>query len=230
MTRHLPIDEQVEAARRRVGMIPEALRVSRVPSYLWPPGQRWCASCQSFVDLADVQGSRCRACNSAAAHSARIEKVYGLDRDGYDELLRLQGGKCAICRARPTSKRLAVDHDHKTGAVRGLLCSRCNHDLMGAAWDSHAMAKALLGYIEAPPATGQWVPPEQLGQREAVPAPHGLMMPGTGQRTPAPILGAQTADFAPGLHADDLYRVGAIGIPGGDKMLVYVKRGAAAPF
>jgi Recombination endonuclease VII len=41
-------------------------------------------------------------------------------------MLAEQGGGCAICGAEPKTKRLHVDHDHKTGAVRGLLCFRCN--------------------------------------------------------------------------------------------------------
>jgi hypothetical protein len=45
----------------------------------------------------------------------------------YEELLRQQDGRCAICRTRPDRKqRLATDHSHKSGVVRGLLCSRCN--------------------------------------------------------------------------------------------------------
>lgn len=180
-------------------MVPPEMRLARVPARLWPAGQRWCAGCQSFIDLADAQGSRCRACNSAATHAARIEKTYGLTSAQYDALLELQGGKCAICRAKPVSKRLAVDHDHKTGEVRGLLCSRCNHDLMGAAWDSLAMAHALVGYIEAPPVTGNWhdpstprpVPPAAASQPR-----HGLAGPGG-----LPLAGAPVAsDGQPGLE------------------------------
>jgi hypothetical protein len=160
--RHAPIGEQVAAARRRLAMVPEELRVKRVPERLWPAGTRYCSGCCSFVDLADVAtgASRCRACASAATHAARIEKVYGLTAEQYDALLERQGGKCAICRARPRSKRLAVDHNHKTGEVRGLLCSRCNHDLMGSAWDSMAMALALWHYMNTPPTSGAWVAPE----------------------------------------------------------------------
>lgn len=89
-----------------------------------------------------------------------IAKTYGLTPSEYEELLELQGGKCAICRGRPVSKRLAVDHDHTTEAVRGLLCSRCNHDLMGASWDSGAIALALWHYLNTPPTSGQWRAPE----------------------------------------------------------------------
>lgn len=162
-----PIDEQVAAARQRLALVPTELRVKRVKPEALPPGAKWCAGCQSFRDLEDFGkgATRCRPCVSSAQHAARTEKVYGLTPAQYAELLRRQGGKCAICRARPKSKRLAVDHDHKSGAVRGLLCSRCNHDLLGSAWDSLAVASALWHYLNTPPAGGDWVAPE-AGQRD----------------------------------------------------------------
>ncbi len=146
-------------------MVPPELRVKRSKAILQhaPAGTTWCAGCQSFRDLEDFAkgATQCRPCSSAKAHATRIEKVYGLDAEGYRSLLAMQGGKCAICRARPRSKRLAVDHDHKSGAVRGLLCSRCNHDLMGSAWDSLALVAALWHYLNTPPALGSWLAPEE---------------------------------------------------------------------
>jgi hypothetical protein len=50
----------------------------------------------------------------------------GLTDAGYDELLAEQGGGCAICGAKPKTRRLDTDHDHRTGLIRGLLCHRCN--------------------------------------------------------------------------------------------------------
>jgi len=45
----------------------------------------------------------------------------------YDRMLKRQGGGCAICSREPSEhRRLAVDHDHKTKEIRGLLCGRCN--------------------------------------------------------------------------------------------------------
>jgi hypothetical protein len=163
--RHTPIGEQVDAARRRLAMVPPELRVKRGKRImaLAPASTAWCAGCQSFRDLVDFgkSATQCRACVSASQHGAMVAKTYGLTADDYDELLARQGGRCAICRAKPKSKRLAVDHDHKTGTVRGLLCSRCNHDLMGSAWDSMAMASALWHYMNTPPASGSWLPPER---------------------------------------------------------------------
>lgn len=60
-----------------------------------------------------------------------LQKTWGLTEKQYDGILAGQGGKCAICLKPPTSTALAVDHDHITGRIRGLLCYRCNHFLVG---------------------------------------------------------------------------------------------------
>jgi len=51
--------------------------------------------------------------------------------DEYDVILSSQGGMCALCGITPSAtRRLAVDHDHTTGRVRGLLCSSCNRTVL----------------------------------------------------------------------------------------------------
>lgn len=54
-----------------------------------------------------------------------------MTEDDYAWLLDFQDGVCAICSRKPKAggKRMAVDHDHRTGRVRGLLCIRCNRML-----------------------------------------------------------------------------------------------------
>lgn len=61
-----------------------------------------------------------------------LRSKYGITADEYQALLGRQGGVCAICR-QPEKlmrggrvRRLAVDHDHRTGRIRGLLCHSCN--------------------------------------------------------------------------------------------------------
>jgi hypothetical protein len=55
---------------------------------------------------------------------------YGITVDQYNEMLARQNGVCAICEEPCSSgRRLAVDHDHDTGKVRGLLCNRCNRGI-----------------------------------------------------------------------------------------------------
>lgn len=63
-----------------------------------------------------------------------------------------QGGRCAICRREPEQgRRLAVDHDHATGEVRGLLCKACNTALGMFRDDVASLARAI-GYLADPPA------------------------------------------------------------------------------
>lgn len=61
----------------------------------------------------------------ASKHRAFLLEHAGV----YDELLEAQGGVCAICGRPPKTRRLHLDHDHKTMRVRGLLCHRCNRAL-----------------------------------------------------------------------------------------------------
>lgn len=62
---------------------------------------------------------------TSAARTRRAAKCH-LRTDLYEQLNTAQSGVCAICGLPPVKKKLCVDHDHDTGAVRGLLCSRCN--------------------------------------------------------------------------------------------------------
>ena len=57
-------------------------------------------------------------------------RMYGIDVPDYERILEEQGGGCYICGKQPEPKRaLDIDHDHKTGKVRGLLCSNHNRGL-----------------------------------------------------------------------------------------------------
>lgn len=80
-------------------------------------------------------------------------RVLGITEDDYLRLMEIQGGCCAICRTdEPWSRSStwAVDHDHDTGAVRGLLCSRCNRGL-GHFKDDITRLRAAIAYLEEPP-------------------------------------------------------------------------------
>jgi hypothetical protein len=60
----------------------------------------------------------------------QMKWLYGLTKEQYDELLKKQEGKCAICRKPFMShshyRGTRIDHDHETKRVRGLLCHGCN--------------------------------------------------------------------------------------------------------
>lgn len=75
------------------------------------------------------------------------EREYGLTHDEYLALLEAQGGACAICGDNGQQRALAVDHDHVTSAIRGLLCDRCN-PMLGYARDSIAILEAAIEYLK----------------------------------------------------------------------------------
>jgi len=75
-------------------------------------------------------------------------RQYGLTPESFEELLRGQGGRCAICRsAEPTSWGWHVDHCHATDRVRGVLCHRCNVGL-GHFKDDPVRLRAAVEYVE----------------------------------------------------------------------------------
>ena len=59
----------------------------------------------------------------------RLKIKYSLDRKEWEEMLTKQDNKCLICGSGFETLKPCVDHDHRTGKVRALLCRRCNLDL-----------------------------------------------------------------------------------------------------
>lgn len=57
----------------------------------------------------------------------QLQRLYGITPEQYNEMVKAQGGVCAVCKRSGHTKRpLHVDHCHDTGKVRALLCSSCN--------------------------------------------------------------------------------------------------------
>ncbi|RUP39318.1 MAG: endonuclease VII [Acinetobacter sp.] len=65
--------------------------------------------------------------------AGKLKSTYGITEEKYEELLKSQKGCCAVCKRhyKNFKVRLAVDHDHKTREIFGLLCTYCNHRFIG---------------------------------------------------------------------------------------------------
>lgn len=74
-----------------------------------------------------------------------LKSATGVTKDQYDDLLNEQKNVCAICDGK-LSKKLSVDHCHKTNLVRGLLCSKCNFGL-GYFNDDPELLKKAISYL-----------------------------------------------------------------------------------
>ncbi len=83
----------------------------------------------------------------------QLKKRYSIDNDIYNLMFCNQNGLCAICKQPETAMRngyllkMSVDHDHTTGAIRCLLCHKCNRGL-GLLQDSTDLLKVAISYLE----------------------------------------------------------------------------------
>jgi hypothetical protein len=133
--------ERSEASRRRRG-----IKQQRRPLAVVPDGMKWCPDCDTVRPLEDFARTKskatgyhsyCLPCHNARGRETKqrlyggtreyhLRHRYGIGQREVEELLAEQGGVCAICGADNPEH---VDHDHKTGHIRGLLCFNCNGGL-----------------------------------------------------------------------------------------------------
>lgn len=85
--------------------------------------------------------------SGVAASRRYMLKKFGITLDYYDSLMVKQNNKCAICGDITEEYHLHVDHDHKTGKVRGLLCRHCNL-LLGNAKDNISILQNSIDYLK----------------------------------------------------------------------------------
>lgn len=138
-------------------------------------GRKECGDCKQVLPVsqfwrnnarADRYQHRCKECSKVGVYGWQRGNVkyiayrqnerlkrFKLTQANYDEMLLKQDGLCAICRQperarfRGRLKRLAVDHCHKTGRVRGLLCQSCNRGI-GYLGDDAERVVAALAYLK----------------------------------------------------------------------------------
>ena len=113
-----------------------------------------CKKCGAHFEFrSNAVASRCPECQSkrhkgphdpAKHRKANLRRRYRMTVAEYDDRLAAQGGVCAVCGGdKGDVPNFHVDHCHRTGAVRGLLCSRCNRGLGFFGDDTKLMASAI---------------------------------------------------------------------------------------
>ncbi len=124
-----------------------------------------CYLCKKVLPLADFhedksrpdgKSSRCKKCNTIhcrkytqSREKHRVYELmyyYGMTEAEYNKLILQQKGVCAICKTNKEG-RLAVDHNHKTKEIRGLLCRLCN-SAIGLFKDSPVLLRNAADYLE----------------------------------------------------------------------------------
>jgi Recombination endonuclease VII len=81
------------------------------------------------LENARAWGMRNKEKVTEAHRKRKLARKFGITPEQYEAMLHRQNGVCALCHNPPNGIRLAVDHDHRSGKVRGLLCTRCNQTL-----------------------------------------------------------------------------------------------------
>lgn len=104
-----------------------------------------------YRDLIRIRNTQYREDNPDVAHGWDLKK-FGITSVDYQEMWNAQGGVCAIPGCGGTSgihgRRMCVDHDHKTGKIRGLLCGHCNL-ILGHAKDNPDILKAASEWLRS---------------------------------------------------------------------------------
>ena len=128
--------------------------------YVTPDGYRRCRACVAIRQNTPERRAQIKAYDSTPKRRAFNEKrqqergclKLGINLGDYERMLEDQGGVCKLCqnpesaRYRGRIKRLAVDHDHVTGQIRGLLCQSCNLKLRAV--DDFAWLEEAIQYVQ----------------------------------------------------------------------------------
>lgn len=120
---------------------------SNIQSYAARARRVAAGMCRTHGSVPQAPGKKeCQPCLwDRQEHNLRY--FFGITVEEYAWMEHAQDRKCKICRGRcPTGKDLAVDHDHKTGHVRGLLCTNCNQAI-GKLKDSAELADKVASYL-----------------------------------------------------------------------------------
>jgi hypothetical protein len=145
-------------------------------------GRRRCRLCREVFPVVcfNNSGARCDTCRLAAVGAQSMMRNFGITVEEYRRLWDAQDGKCYICLRKPKKgRRLAVDHDHRTGLIRGLLCAevqRCNH-MLGLLREDLEWLRRAADYLADPPAVAV------LGDRFVPDAPPGWRRRSEGSAT-----------------------------------------------
>ncbi len=173
-----PWSKHVEGPRQwAYEQVAQATQAGYNPEYTDRVFRRRCSGCKRELPVTSFAlnrsralglGVECKDCQRINTRNQKRREATGADPALAGRLVELQGAVCAICGLpeATTNKRygrervLALDHDHTSGEIRGLICSSCHAKLVHLGHDSEWVRKAL-DYITDPPARRLFDKPKQ---------------------------------------------------------------------
>jgi hypothetical protein len=130
-----------KAARRKRYYRNPQIAIRRVQEWRKKNPEKYLAYRRRYRELHGPRKQR----NDRNSH---LRRKYGISIEEFEFLVVAQAGKCAIC-GRKDDDQLHVDHDHKTGMVRGLLCGSCNR-AMGLFYEDPNRFRSAELYLRRP--------------------------------------------------------------------------------
>ncbi|WUN04179.1 endonuclease VII domain-containing protein [Streptomyces virginiae] len=118
-----------------------------------PEGHKFCLGCgeerphsewHRNRSASDGLATRCKACRAIEGRAGHLKRAYGITEAERERMIASQGGTCCICETAPA---VHVDHCHKTGRVRGVLCFNCN-TAIGLLGESPGTIERAIAYLE----------------------------------------------------------------------------------
>ncbi|MGY0063302.1 endonuclease VII domain-containing protein [Streptomyces sp. LZ34] len=123
------------------------------PRVAAPEGHKYCQRCGEIKPhsewdrnrtASDCLSTACKACRAIEGRARHLMRQYGITEAERDEMVASQMGLCVICLKAPA---IHVDHCHKTGKVRGVLCFNCN-SAIGKLGDDPDIGRRAVAYLE----------------------------------------------------------------------------------
>lgn len=102
------------------------------------PHQFYCGSIKDKIGCSYIK-------NISSRKSKKLFRLYGINLEQYQTLLKIQFDRCAICKEKK-DETLQVDHSHSTGKIRGLLCHSCN-TAIGLMKDNKNLLNNAINYL-----------------------------------------------------------------------------------
>jgi hypothetical protein len=132
----------------------------RVPKEPAGSGRYRCSKCREWKQPTEFNKNKqqktglnyaCRPCTRVHTRHYNLPTKYGITKERFKQMLDEQGNKCACCGSKFSetglkTDRACVDHNHKTGLVRSILCGRCNL-AAGNVLDSSQRADQIAAYL-----------------------------------------------------------------------------------
>ena len=115
--------------------------------------RKWNSEFNKDKNCSDGLFTQCKECRNISGRKYDLKSRYKITEKDYELMLKSQNRICLICDQPETVKlngdirQLCVDHNHRTGKVRGLLCSSCNV-MLGKAKDDPKILQKGANYIE----------------------------------------------------------------------------------